>query len=132
MATSSTTAASCWSPSRRRLLIAAVTHPAARFGRAVLGHPLLRWFGAHSYAIYLWHWPLFVITRPGLDTAWDGLPLLALRLLATVALADLSYRLVELPVRHGASAAGSPPCVGRRLGPPDGRTRGWRRPAPWP
>ncbi len=84
------------------VLIAAVTHPAALIGRAVLGHPVLRWFGVRSYAIYLWHWPLFVITRPGLDTAVDGIPLLVLRLVATVALADLSYRLVEVPIRHGA------------------------------
>ncbi|HEY7942582.1 MAG TPA: acyltransferase family protein [Candidatus Limnocylindrales bacterium] len=107
------------------VLIAAVTHPAARFGRTVLGHPVLRWFGVRSYAIYLWHWPLFVITRPGLDTAWDGLPLLVLRLVATVALADLSYRLVELPIRHGAFGRWVA-TMRRPAGPTrtDGRTRG--------
>jgi lysophospholipase L1-like esterase len=43
-----------------------------------------------------------MVTRPQLDVPLDGLPLLALRLAATVLLADLSYRFVETPIRRGA------------------------------
>jgi hypothetical protein len=55
-----------------------------------------------SYGIYLWHWPVFMVTRPQLDVPMEGLPLLALRLALTVMLADLSYRYVETPIRKGA------------------------------
>jgi hypothetical protein len=55
-----------------------------------------------SYGIYLWHWPVFMITRPQLDVSMEGLPLLALRLAVTLVLADLSYRYVETPIRRGA------------------------------
>jgi hypothetical protein len=62
----------------------------------------MRWIGVRSYGIYLWHWPVFMVTRPGLDVRIDGLPLLALRLSATVLLAHLSYRYIETPIRRGA------------------------------
>src|SRR4029453_167217 len=84
------------------LLIAALVHPAAALSTLMLGSPPLRWLGTRSYAIYLWHWPIFMITRPELDLALAGWPLLALRLGATAALAELSYRLIEMPVRAGA------------------------------
>jgi peptidoglycan/LPS O-acetylase OafA/YrhL len=83
-------------------LIAAVTHPSSRIGRAVLGHPILSWLGLRSYAIYLWHWPIFMVTRAQLDVPIDELPLFALRLGLTLLAADLSFRFVENPIRHGA------------------------------
>jgi hypothetical protein len=64
-------------------------------------HPHTRWIGLRSYGVYLWHWPVFMVTRPQLDVAVEGLPLLALRLAVTVVLADLSYRYVETPIRKG-------------------------------
>jgi peptidoglycan/LPS O-acetylase OafA/YrhL len=83
-------------------LIAAVVHPRARLGAGLLGRQPLRWIGERSYGIYLWHWPVFMITRPRLDVPLDGLPLLLARLVVTVALAHLSYRYVETPIRRGA------------------------------
>ncbi len=84
------------------LVIAAVAAPSARLVPAALGWRPLRWVGLRSYSIYLWHWPVFMVTRPQLDLPLDGLPLLGLRLLATLALAEISYRLVETPIRRGA------------------------------
>lgn len=86
------------------LLIVAVTYPGARLMPALLGWRPLRWVGLRSYGIYLWHWPVFMVTRPYQDIALDGWPLLALRLLIVLALAELSYRLLELPIRHGVPA----------------------------
>ena len=83
------------------LLIAAIVHPSARVGR-VLGTPKLAAIGRRSYSLYLWHWPVFVVTRPDLDLPIRGLPLFVLRMALTVSLSELSYRLVETPVRQGA------------------------------
>ena len=77
--------------------------PGSPLGRALDVAPL-RYIGDRSYAIYLWHWPLVVlltIWATGLspDIAvplWVGLLALTLTLLA----AELSYRLVEMPVRR--------------------------------
>jgi peptidoglycan/LPS O-acetylase OafA/YrhL len=82
--------------------IMAVVHPYTRIGSRFLGSAPLRWLGVRSYGIYLWHWPVFMVTRPELDVPFGGLPLLALRLAVTVVLADLSYRFVETPIRRGA------------------------------
>ncbi|HEV8573245.1 MAG TPA: acyltransferase family protein [Dehalococcoidia bacterium] len=83
------------------LLVAIIVHPHAHIG-GVLGLGPLRWLGTRSYAVYLWHWPVFVLTRPDVDVALDGTELLVLRLAITFALAELSYRLIERPVRSGA------------------------------
>ncbi len=84
------------------ILIMVIVHPRTHLGGAVMGQRALRWIGVRSYGIYLWHWPIYMITRPNLDVPISGWPLLALRLAATVALADLSYRYVETPIRKGA------------------------------
>ncbi|MDO8669882.1 MAG: acyltransferase [Dehalococcoidia bacterium] len=82
--------------------LAVVVHPHAHLGRGLLAWQPLRWVGTRSYGIYLWHWPIFMITRPHLDVSIDGMPLLLLRLGATMLLAELSYRYVETPFRRGA------------------------------
>ena len=84
------------------LVILAVTSSGAQLLRAVLGSRWLVWLGLRSYSIYLWHWPIFDVTRPHLDVALDGFPLLLLRLGLTLICAELSYRFVERPIRDGA------------------------------
>ena len=81
--------------------VAALAHPQSATGR-LLGSQPLRWVGERSYGLYLWHWPVFELTRPGLDVPLAGTPNLVLRLAVTAALTELSWRLVETPVRAGA------------------------------
>jgi hypothetical protein len=66
-----------------------------------LGWAPLRWLGVRSYGIYLWHWPIIVLTTP---TGQKGIdPSLAvLQVGATIAVAALSWRFVEEPIRRGA------------------------------
>ena len=82
------------------VLLAAVSHPACRAG-AVLGVAPMVWIGARSYGIYLWHWPVMALTRPGVDVALSRWILVPLQIAAAVALAAASYRWVEQPVRRG-------------------------------
>ncbi len=81
--------------------IAVVVHPGAKVFPIILGWGLLRWIGLRSYGIYLWHWPVFMLTRPELDVTIAGWPLLALRLGITFVLAEISFRLIETPIRQG-------------------------------
>jgi peptidoglycan/LPS O-acetylase OafA/YrhL len=80
------------------VVIAAATNPRSRLG-AALDNPLLRWVGVRSYSIYLWHWPIAVVTRPGLDTSMPTWLDQVLRVALTLALSDAAYRFVETPVR---------------------------------
>ena len=88
-----------------------IAHPHSLVGEVALGNRVAGFFGAVSYPLYLWHWPLFAFAH-----IWPGLiptapVLLALAGLA-VCLAALTYRLIELPVRGGVS----PPAVRDRVG----------------
>jgi peptidoglycan/LPS O-acetylase OafA/YrhL len=85
-----------WIALAAALLLAALAHPAARLGR-IIGQPPLLWLGLRSYSFYLWHWPVLVLTRPGVDVDLPRGILIPLQLLFTLLLADLSYRYVELP-----------------------------------
>ena len=65
-----------------------------------------------SYSLYLWHYPIFCITRPGLDIhrigiwflsfKYAGWPVFVIRLALSFAAAELSFRFVETPIRKGA------------------------------
>ncbi len=93
------------------LVIAAAVHPSSDVGRA-LGWKPLQWIGLRSYSLYLWHYPIFCITRPGLDIhrigiwflsfRFAGWPVFVLRLLLSFGAAELSFRFVETPIRKGA------------------------------
>ena len=98
------------------VLLAAIVDPRAGLVSGLLGRQPLRWMGLRSYGIYLWHWPVFALSRPQLDVPVDGWPLLAGRLAVTFALAELSYRLVEAPVRSGALERGWRDAWQRRRG----------------
>ena len=81
------------------LMVASAASPASRFGR-VLGSQPLRWLGVRSYGIYLWHFPIIVLTTPadGRDTLARG----ALQVAASIGCAALSWRYLEEPIRQGA------------------------------
>ncbi len=68
-------------------------------GVRVLASPPLRWLGDRSYGLYLWHWPVILLLSSD-RTHLDGLALDGVRVLLSVALADVSLRIVEQPVRR--------------------------------
>jgi peptidoglycan/LPS O-acetylase OafA/YrhL len=68
--------------------------------RAALSIAPLVWLGKISYGVYLYHWPVYVIVDER-RTDLDGAPLVILRLAITLAIAQVSYMLVELPIRRG-------------------------------
>lgn len=82
-------------------IIMSLVHPASRFAPLLSTKPIL-WIGERSYAIYLWHWIIFQVTRPTVDLAGAAWALYTLRILIVFALADISLRWIELPIRSGA------------------------------
>lgn len=80
------------------LLILCLNNPSSIASRLLAVRPL-RWIGVRSYGIYLYHFPILLLTWPDMT---KSVPLLLLQVAATLVIADLSYRLVELPVRRGA------------------------------
>ncbi len=77
----------------------------------LLSTPWLVAIGLRSYSLYLWHWPVRVFIAP--TSTLHGFSLFVVRLLVSVVLAELSFRLVERPFRTGALARrfGSRPSV---------------------
>lgn len=81
------------------LIIAA--GPAAWLNRKVLAARLPVFIGKISYPLYLWHWPLlslcFVYFKGDVPVQWR-----VVMMVVTGALAWLTYRFVELPIRGSA------------------------------
>jgi peptidoglycan/LPS O-acetylase OafA/YrhL len=80
-------------------VVLAVVAPAGHIGR-LLGWRPLRWIGVRSYGIYLWHYPVIVLTTPA--GGQESLLRATLQVAATVAIAALSWTFIEEPIRHGA------------------------------
>jgi peptidoglycan/LPS O-acetylase OafA/YrhL len=88
------------------IVIAAAAHPQRGALARVLALPPLVGAGLISYGLYLYHLPIYLIlthARTGLG-AW---PLFGTRVVVSVAVAILSYALIEQPIRSGA-LRGSP------------------------
>ncbi len=64
----------------------------------ILGSGILKWIGDRSYSIYLWHYPIIVLMSGGKRATWW---IVILEVVLSVGLAELSYRFIETPVRHG-------------------------------
>ena len=97
------------------ILVVIAAHPGLKFGQR-LGNPVLKWFGDRSYGIYLWHWPIFVLMRTGIDIQWSDPVAFIVKIAIVLVIADLSYRYVEMPIRNGA--IGSRLTVWRAAGVP--------------
>ncbi|MBN3526965.1 acyltransferase family protein [Paenibacillus apiarius] len=82
------------------LVVAAVAHPASSLSR-LLSWRALRWIGVRSYGIYLWHYPVIVLTNPA-DRRGEADWMLAVAQIAlSMMLAAISWRYIEEPVRRG-------------------------------
>ncbi|MGN9863814.1 acyltransferase family protein [Bacillus swezeyi] len=81
------------------VFIACVSHPSSFAGYLLSWKPL-RWIGTRSYGIYLWHYPVIVLSTPvqeiGNPVYWHA----AVKVAVTLILAEASYRFIEMPIRE--------------------------------
>ncbi|QAY67051.1 acyltransferase family protein [Paenibacillus protaetiae] len=82
-------------------VVAVAVHPASRIG-SLLGIQPLKWLGVRSYGIYLWHYPIIVLSTPAIDTGDGHWQRSLLQLAATLLAAAMSWKWIEEPIRHGA------------------------------
>jgi peptidoglycan/LPS O-acetylase OafA/YrhL len=94
-------------------------HSAGRV-RTLLERRQLRWLGVRSYGIYLWHWPLVVILRPGIDVSWARWQAAVVSITGACLLGALSYRWIERPLMKRRSRADQ-----ERMPEPVVRPRRW-------
>lgn len=81
-------------------IILAVTDPNTWMSR-IIGWKPFRWMGERSYGIYLWHFPIIVLTTSAVDTGGVNVMRSVAQVLATLVIASLSWRYLEEPIRHG-------------------------------
>jgi len=81
------------------MVTAAVTHSRTLTGK-LLGNPVLLWVGTRSYGLYLYHWPIYQAIR---KVAGNPLSVteFVLAMIATGVITEISYRVIETPIRRG-------------------------------
>jgi len=83
-------------------VVAVLAHPASTLARW-MGCKPLKWLGVRSYGIYLWHYPIIVLTGPGAgQTDAFSVERAILQVFACLVIAALSWKYIEEPIRHGA------------------------------
>ncbi len=88
------------------LIACAVAGSASLVARALAFRPLAL-VGTISYGLYLWHWPIDVVLTAE-RVRVHGFPLQVLRLALTFAIAIVSYRFLERPIRTRGLPFGRP------------------------
>ncbi len=86
-------------------VVSAIVQPASSPLISLLSIRPIRWVGAISYGLYLWHWPVQIAISEG-RTRLVGWELAGVRLAVTFAIATLSFYLLELPIRRGTLLRG--------------------------
>ena len=81
------------------IVIACVVTPNSNLN-SILGLAPFVWVGKRSYGLYLWHWPVFQLTRERVDVDINGWELFAVRMFVTLVLVEISYQCIERPIRE--------------------------------
>ena len=81
------------------VVIACVVTPNSNLN-SILGLAPFVWVGKRSYGLYLWHWPVFQLTRERVDVDINGWELFAVRMFVTLVLVEISYQCIERPIRE--------------------------------
>ncbi|WP_100487965.1 acyltransferase family protein [Sporolactobacillus pectinivorans] len=82
-------------------VIAAAVHPSTWFGK-VLGILPLRWIGVRSYSMYLWQYPIIILSLNNFDAGVPRFARFFVEIVLIIVISTLSLELIENPFRSGA------------------------------
>ncbi|MFL0248367.1 acyltransferase family protein [Candidatus Clostridium stratigraminis] len=80
------------------ILIACISHPSCYLGRLLSRKPL-SWLGKRSYGIYLWHYPIIILSTPVYELGNPVYWRVIIQLAIIFIIAELSYSFIEMPIR---------------------------------
>ncbi|MGG7141990.1 acyltransferase family protein [Clostridium nigeriense] len=80
------------------ILIACVCNPDS-YLRHIFSWKPLTWIGKRSYGIYLWHYPIIVLSTPIYEIGNPSYLRVGLQLIIIFIVANLSYNYIEIPIR---------------------------------
>ncbi|WML58749.1 acyltransferase family protein [Neobacillus sp. PS2-9] len=83
------------------ILVATLAHPGSHLSK-LLGFKPLRWIGVRSYSMYLWHYPIIVLSNPVANNEELNILRMTLQVFGIFLLSALSWRYIENPIRRGA------------------------------
>ena len=86
------------------VVIAVIVHPSSQLTKWLSFLPL-RWIGTRSYGIYLWQYPIIILTTPQVNTSGFDTGRTILQLALILIISELSYRFIEDPIRKGTFLA---------------------------
>lgn len=81
------------------ILIAVITQPTSMLGKLFAWKPL-KWLGERSYGIYLWHFPIIILSSPVSNITGIKWTRIIFQVLMTIGVAAVSYRWIENPIRY--------------------------------
>ncbi|NQX58674.1 acyltransferase family protein [Paenibacillus qinlingensis] len=87
------------------IVIVAIIHPASRLSK-VMGCKPLRWIGKRSYSLYIWHYPVIILTSSAIDTGETNWVKMGMQVVLSFLLAAFSFSYIEEPFRRN----GFQPC----------------------
>lgn len=80
------------------LLIVCISNPNSFMGKILSLKPL-RWIGTRSFQIYLWHYPIIVLSTPIYEIGNPNYWRIGLQLAIICITAELAFRFLEMPMR---------------------------------
>lgn len=80
-------------------LLGVIIHPSASLGK-LFSHPVLCWIGKRSYSLYLWHYPVIVLSTPLRIGNNYRIILVVSQIILSFLLAHFSYEFIEKPFRN--------------------------------
>lgn len=83
------------------VVTAVLAHPASLIAK-IMGIKPLRWIGIRSYSLYLWHFPVTILTSPAGQADDFHASRAILQVALSLLLAALSWKFIEEPIRRGS------------------------------